>query len=796
MKKLPLVVTLTIAAMAAGVLSSVPTDSIGEGSIFGYEPVPADTVRDTSFHVGDTLWLGEGRFCVKPDPARRVENIYPSVHTNLKIIAGDGFAHGQVTQTFYNPFDLPFNATYVFPLPHNGAVHGMEFISKLGAFKAVIREKALAESLFVQAQRQGQQAALLTQTQRSIFTQKLANIPPHDSIRVVITFSMALSYDMGTLELAFPTTIGHRYGAPPLAKRSTAATPVYVKPGARPANSLDFSILLCTPFEAAEVKCPNFPCTFTIDNVEALARTYGVIADSASLPANMKTRLIRLSGRDELPNRDIVVQFRRRSTARDAGVLSWHNGAEGYFALQLYPDLADTGGAPQAVDMVFVIDKSGSMNGPPMELTKKIVLAMLNRATPNDRISLLSFDNASYSLFEEPVAATAANVAQATTWVNTLTGTGGTEMLSAVRKALAVALPKGATRIMALITDGGIWGVDSMYTAIKKDGRTKAFAFGVGASPNRDLIDGAAVAGDGIGKNIGYNDDIDAVIADFWMRIRAPQLENITIDWGGETPSGLTKSTLGSMWLGQPLVLFGKYDQPGNRVITLSGTKAGNPVSQSFNVSFCQNNPLMYFVPCMWARQTIENLLYTQTLAGNEDNKSAIISLSSEFEVLCKYTAFLAIADSSVTDNPALSGKVPLLIPQATDPSLYAYDAASAGRIGAIQISKGFMEVREGDKGFIDNSKTASPDMPRLTAVSSRGQIRISISGSIPDIGVVLRIWDLRGKLIRTWRVNGPAAENLIWDLTTANGRRVGAGAFVLTLTGPAVNVAVPVVVK
>jgi Ca-activated chloride channel homolog len=793
MKTFLLSIALFIGTYYSIGLASVPTDSIREGSIFGYEPLPTDTVRDTAFQVGDTLWLGDGKFCVKPDQSKRVESIYPSVKTDVKIVASDGFAHGWVTQTFYNPFDLPFNATYVFPLPYNGAVHGMTFISKLGAFKAVIEEKAIAESLFVQAQRQGQQAALLTQTQRSIYTQKLANILPHDSIKVIITLSMALSYDMGTIELAFPTTIGHRYGEAPLSKRTATVTPVYIRPDARPANSLDFSILICTPFDIADVKSPNFACTFTSANIEALARSYGLLAGTETLPPNMKAKLIKLSPGDQLPNRDIVIQFKRQSTARDASFLSWHSAGSGYFAMQLYPDLADTGDKPQSIDMVFVIDKSGSMAGQPIELAKKIVLSMLSKATADDRISLLSFDNAPYSLFPTPQPASAENLQQARTWVGGLQGTGGTEMLTAVRQALAIPLPMGSRRIMALITDGGIWGVDSIYTAIKKDGKTTAFAFGVGASPNRDLIDGAASAGNGIGRNIGYNDDIDVVINEFWTRIRMPQLENITIDWGSDKPTGLTKDTLGSLWLGQPIVLFGKYTQGGDKTIVLKGTKGEKSFTQSFNVSLCQNNTVLYFVPQLWARQTMENLLYAQTLGGSEVNKSAIISLSKEFDVLCKYTAFIAVADSSVTNNPALSGKVPLVIPQGTDPNLYQYDAAYASKNALFLMPMG---VESEGPAVQEKPAKGRLSKPQVVARLFGGKLQIRISGIAVDRGAMVRIYEVRGRLIRAWQSSELANGGFVWDLTGINGKRVGPGAFIVTLTSAMVKMAVPVMVN
>jgi Ca-activated chloride channel family protein len=765
--------------------ASISTDSVGEGSILGIEPVPTDTVRDTSFHVGDTLKFDDGTFCVKPDPSKRLDVAYPSVHTDIKIIAGDGFAHGWITQTFYNPYTLPFNATYVFPMPFNGAVHAMSFTSRLGSFKAILTEKAQAESLFNAAQQSGQQAALLTQTQRSIFTQQLANILPHDSIKVTITFSMALSYSMDEFEISYPTTIGHRYGAAPLAKRADVIDPVYIKPGVRPANSLDFSILLCTPFPITGLVSPNFAVTVSNADVEALARQNGVLSGSDALPASVQAQFVKLSASGELPNRDIVVRYKRLSTARDLSLLSWHNGTSGYFAMQLYPDIADSVNRPNSIDMVFVIDQSGSMAGTPMELSKKIVNSMLDKATSDDRIFPISFDNTPHALFVSPQMATPENIQKTRGWVNTLAGTGGTEMLAAVRLGLSVPLVAGSARVMALITDGGIYAVDSIYKAIKDDGKTTAFAFGVGASPNSDLINGAATAGNGIGQNIGYNDDVATIVSNFWTRIRTPQLEDISIDWGASPPTELTKTTFGNLWVGAPLVLFGKYSEPGTRTLTINGTRSGQPFSQSFSVTFSSECTVLDFVPKLWARQTIENLLYAQTLAGNENNKAQILSLSLEYGVLCKYTAFVAIADTAVADNPAISGKVPLVIPQGTDPSLYNYNS------GAVTSAQ---EDSPGQR----HATGQLPDGKSFSAVQCSGRILFHInSAALHDPTARVRIFDMRGRLIRSWLVSELAAGGFSWTLTTGtNGMRIKRGTYLVTLSGATVRAALPLAVR
>lgn len=166
-------------------------DNIQEGSIICQVPHLSDTLKDTTHNFGDSVYI-DGKSLYIPYPAERQEVALPSVRTKVQIIAGDGFAFGRVIQVFNNPFDLPMAASYVFPLPHQGAVHAMDFKTSTGVYHAQIMEKGEAEQKFADAVSQGLQASILLQSQDNIFQQKLANILPGDSVIVTITFSMAL----------------------------------------------------------------------------------------------------------------------------------------------------------------------------------------------------------------------------------------------------------------------------------------------------------------------------------------------------------------------------------------------------------------------------------------------------------------------------------------------------------------------------------------------------------------------------------------------------------------------------
>ncbi|MDD5674620.1 MAG: VIT and VWA domain-containing protein, partial [Chitinivibrionales bacterium] len=738
--------------------TAIPNDSIGEGACAGYIPVAADTMRDTSFHYGDTLVMPSGDRVYKPWPAERRQYAMPSVKTTVAIVAGDGFAGGTVTQIFRNPFALPFEATYIFPLPHNGAVHSMKFRTQNSVYSAVLKEKEQAQQEYQQALQDGRMASLLLQGQDNIFMQKICNIPPHDSVQITIEFSMSLSYDKGTYELAFPTTMIPRYDPPALGKR--LSNPSYLPPNTRSGTTLDFSVLILTPYDIDSLQCPSHPVVFENGDVTATSRALGLLDASSDFPLNSLQNLVRLSAQNEVPNRDIVVRFKRRPEARSLSALSYHDGANGYFAVQIYPTLADTAGKPKSVDMVFVIDKSGSMDGAPLAKAKEIMGCMLDKAQATDRISFLAFSDYSVTLFPTPVAATTANLAGARTWIANLSAGGGTEMLSAVRQALAVPLDDSRTRIIVLLTDGAIGGVNDIYQAIRNaPGYTTVFTFGIGSSPNRELIDGAATAGNGIGTNVLLTDAAQPVVDNFFGRIRMPQVRNLRLTWDGADINSLTKDTLGNLWAGQPIALFGRYSSCGARTITLSGLAAGAPVSETYTVDFVQNNTVLKSVKYLWARNMIEKLVNQQVAAGTEQNKNAILNYSLANSVLCQYTAFIAVADSQTnSDGRMVAAAVPLQLPEGVNPVMAGANVVSSPTQYGTPVETPLRPQTSAAPMLLAFSMH-----PRSIdfKISSLKWNAINVSENATNF---IGVYDLNGRLIFRWSLVELAARGFSWS--------------------------------
>jgi Ca-activated chloride channel family protein len=748
--------------------ASIPADSLGEGTTVGYLPIPADTVSDTSFHIGDTLFLDNGKISVKIADSKKEEVVIPSTKTTVKLVVGDGFTHGKVTQVFKNPFDLPFDATYVFPLPNDGAVHAMEFRTSFGIYHADLMKKKVAETVFDSLKTKGMQASLLTQVSDNIFIQKICNIPARDSVKVTITYSSPIPYDMGKYDLNFPATIAEdRYGKKPLG-------PVVSFPHERPGASLEFYILLMTPYQIQELVCPTYNVVLQNNIPVQTAINLGILDSGATFPVGINTALLsHNSSNATVPNNDIVVRYSRVKSELDISVLSSHNGSKGYLAMQIFPDLHDSGQIAQAIDMVFILDKSGSMSGNPIILARETVHKMLNMTRNSDRISLLAYDSRQYALFPEPVPATQENVAKAHNWIDELNASGGTEMMTGVKKALSIPLDPERKRIIALITDGEIYGVDAIYQAIKNDtSDNTVFAFAIGRRTNQELIDGAAEAGNGIGSHIVNKADVEPTVSKFWKRIRMPQISNLSINWGSTTlPTDIVGSDMGNLWFGQPIKLFAKYTVGGPRTITLSGVADGNPVSGSYNINLVSNNNTLRGVSKMWAREVIEYWMHEQISAGNEMNKDKITEISLAHNVLCKYTAFLAVADSIY------------------DKKLEKWVSAEEYFINKSKNNEENIKVHSKNASHATKLLLSEKEFtfvkPGLILLHNGNKIEMKLHG-IPSIHVngFITIYDLKGRVIMKWSIAQLAKNNFrwTWNKTDKTGKLITRGFYILSV--------------
>ena len=167
-------------------------------------------IASNSIEIKSINDIEEGSFLVKNEDDSRYKLI-PTINTTVDIDIKGMVASTTVDQMFTNDSVNPIEAIYVFPLPPNAAVNNMTMIIGDRIVQGIIKEKSEAKKTYEKAKREGKRVTLTEQQRPNIFTNKVANIMPGDTIIVRLQYVNDLKYDNGKFRMRFPMVVAPRY---------------------------------------------------------------------------------------------------------------------------------------------------------------------------------------------------------------------------------------------------------------------------------------------------------------------------------------------------------------------------------------------------------------------------------------------------------------------------------------------------------------------------------------------------------------------------------------------------------
>ena len=613
----------------------------------------------------------------------------PLKHTNVKAEISGSIARVVVTQQFENPFTERIEAVYTFPLPQNAAVDDMTMNVGDRTIRGKILPRDEAQAVYEGAKARGYTASLLDQERPNIFTQSVANILPGNQVRITISYVETLRYEDGTYEFVFPMVVGPRYIPGSVPDPSRIAPPVAA--AERAGHDISFEISL--------------DAGLVVDNLEA--KTHPVDIER---PGPTRAHL-RLRGGATIPNKDFILRYDVAGKTIQDAVLTHRSDKGSFFTLMLQPPERIGADDVTPKELVFVLDTSGSMAGFPIEKAKETMSLALDNLYPDDTFNLITFSGDTRVLFDQPVRATKRNLKRAQDFLAASSGYGGTEMMSAIKAALEPSDNQSHVRIVCFMTDGFVGNDMQIIAEVQKYKNARVFAFGVGNSVNRFLLDNMATAGRGEVEYVGLNDDGSAAAKRFHQRVRNPLLTDISIDWGELPVADVYPKRIPDLFGAKPVYLTGRYTRPGSGTIKLKGNMAGNPFTREIEVTLPESMALHDVLAPMWARARIESLMsedYLGALNGRmrDELKNTITQLGMEFRLMTQFTSFVAVEEISVADGGTMRRiDVPVDVPEGMD----------RNSIGAYRMAG---RVISGSRGFFTYD---SPSAPRSSTFSGIG---------------------------------------------------------------------------
>jgi Ca-activated chloride channel family protein len=576
----------------------------------------------------------------------------PLEHTDVDALVQGPIASVRVKQRFTNPFARKIEALYVFPLPQNAAVY--DFVMTIGErrIRGIVRERAEARAIYEAARAAGIAASLLTQERPNVFTQKVANIEPGKSIDVELEYFHGLRHVDGWYEFVFPMVVGPRFDPP-----GSSAGIGAVRAGAPGASGQPVEVPYLRPEERSGHDIAlhlEVDAGATIEGFEC--KTHAIDRDATSDHLRLD-----LARGDRIPNKDFVFRYRvAGDRVKSALVVQ-----DDYFLLTLHPP-AELAALPRRpMEMLFVVDCSGSMDGEPLALVKRALRDALQRLDPADTFQIIRFSNGASELAEAPLLAKPANLARGLRYVDALRADGGTHMLRGVRAALGHPSDGGRPRVVTFMTDGYIGNEEEILRAIaQRHDTTRIFSFGVGSSVNRFLLEAMAREGDGIAAFIGLNDDPTETMRDYFARVSRPAAEALELDWGNARAHDVYPRALPDVFVGSPVTVVGRLSG-GPPTVVARGRVDGAWRDVALARPATTALPRPGALPKVWARAYIADLT-SQARAADERERehcaARIRDVALEHGLLSAYTAFVAVDSLTRTEGgePALA---PVAVP-------------------------------------------------------------------------------------------------------------------------------------
>jgi Ca-activated chloride channel family protein len=569
-------------------------------------------------------------FFVKGDP--KVDRL-PLKDTKVEISISGVIADVHVIQTYKNEGTNPINASYVFPASTRAAVYGMRMKIRDEIITAKIKEREQAKQEFETAKKEGKSASLLEQQRPNVFSMSLANIMPGDDIQVELRYTELIVSTDGTYEFVYPTVVGPRYPSSDAENSGGQIAAKYLPEGVEPTSTLHIDARLAAGLPIRELNCPSHQIAPQWESPSVA----GLTLDEPNA----------FQG-----NRDFVLRYRLTGGQIQSGLLLFQGEDENFFLYVAQPPERVESDAIPPREYVFVVDVSGSMEGFPLDTTKHLLEGLIGNLRPTDFFNVVLFAGDSTVLSQTPLEATDGNIARALDLLSQQRGSGGTELLEALKTATDLTGTEGASRSIVLITDGYVSGEKGAFDHIRANlGDANVFAFGIGTSVNRYLIEGVAKAGRGEPFVVTSADEAEKAAEKFQTYIENPVLTDVKVHANGFDIYDTQPLDQPDLFASRPVIVFGKYRGVPAGTIELSGlTGEGNYVS-SLDVSTVQPDERNGALRFLWARSRIAELSDYGSSDLEAKSVREITHLGLKYNLLTAYTSFIAVRERVVNHN-------------------------------------------------------------------------------------------------------------------------------------------------
>lgn len=597
----------------------------------------------------------------------------PLKSTAAEVNVAGVIADVKVTQVYKNEGKRALEALYIFPASTRAAVYGMKMTIGERVIVAKIQKREEARAAYEQAKKEGKSASLLEQQRPNVFQMNVANILPGDEIKTELSYTELLTPTDGVYEFVYPTVVGPRYsnqkaGEAPSSEKWVANP--YLHEKEKPSYTFDLALRLAAGMPIQEMACTSH----TVDiRYEDPSRAV------VSLASSEKTA----------GNKDFILKYRLAGDKIESGLLLYQGEDENFFLLMAQPPKRVSPAAIPPREYIFIVDVSGSMNGFPLEISKKLLKDLIGGLKHTDTFNVLLFSGGSKLLSERSLSATPENVRTAIDLLERQSGGGGTELLPALQRALALPRSERSARTMIIVTDGFVSVETQAFDLIREHlGDASFFSFGIGTSVNRFLIEGMAHAGAGEPFIVTSPTEAPARAEKLRQYIQSPVLTRIKLEFDGFQAYDIEPASVPDVFAERPVVVFGKWRGQPKGTISLKGISGERNYEKTLAVESVKPLTSNAALRSLWARSVITRLSDYNSLQKSDKRIGEVTDLGLKYSLLTAYTSFVAV-DSEVRrkEGDLATVNQPLPLPEGVSDNAVGA-GAPRGALGMSKMSR------------------------------------------------------------------------------------------------------------
>ncbi len=561
-----------------------------------------------------------------------VEQVFahPSIHQPEEPSQASQTSHGEQGSL---DSKTAYDAHYQFPVPEKASVSQFTYWIDGQPIHGEVVEKEKAKEIYQQEKQAGRKVAVTEQESFLHFDIKVAQIPAGQDARIKLVYYQPIEIDHGVGRYVYPLEEGG----------TDSEQSAFWTRKSEVQQQFSFHLELLSGHPVDAVRVPNVPQALI---QQFTSQHWQVSLDSQVNTAAPQQPAFKL-------NEDIVFYWRLpEGTPGSLNVVAYKpeptSGHKMGTVMMTLTPADDLKPIVEGTDWTLVLDISGSMKGKFQTLVEGVSQG-LSKFKPQDRVRIILFNNGVQPLSRGYVQATPENLIELANKLSNITPSGGTNLMAGIRMGLDD-MDEDRTSAIWLVTDGvANVGETNQRAFLKllKDHDIRLFTFIMGNGANKPLLQALSKASNGFALAVSNADDILGKLEMAASKVSYEALHDVKVKFKGLKVRDVQPSTIGSLYRGQQLQIFGHYWKGGEGELVVTGKRSGQDIEYRLPITLPEADIRYPELERLWAFAEIQTQLDDQrTYGDSDDRRDAVVDLAKTYGLVTPYTSMLVLEQS------------------------------------------------------------------------------------------------------------------------------------------------------